>query len=50
MKKTKRKHQPISNILIDITIYLTNEATITDLAREYEVNYPTIKKWVNERN
>ncbi|MDC7236758.1 MAG: transposase [Sphaerochaetaceae bacterium] len=46
----KRKHQTISNKLNAITKYLTNEATIADLAREYDVGYPTILKWVNERN
>ncbi|MCY1152101.1 MAG: hypothetical protein OWP43_06720 [Sphaerochaetaceae bacterium] len=46
----KRKHQTVSNKLNAIIKYLTNEATIADLAREYEVEYPTIRKWVNERN
>lgn len=46
----KRKHQTVSNKLNAITKYLTNEANIADLAREYEVKYPTILKWVNERN
>jgi transposase-like protein len=50
MKKIKRKHQTVSNKLNAVTKYLTNEATIADLAREYEVEYPTILKWVNERN
>jgi transposase-like protein len=50
MKKIKRKHQTVSNKLNAVTKYLTNEATIADLAREYEVKYPTILKWVNERN
>jgi len=50
MEKKKRKHQTVCNKLNTVTKYLTNEASIADLAREYEVEYPTILKWVNERN